>query len=678
MADGRNPLGLWDGFEEQSAWAAREEAAHGVRRRRRFHVEVTLASSRSPRRLRVEIAPLLDSRDAVTGWMGMAVDITQVQQERAELEERLREVQQLVDGVAGVFWVTSADHRTTFLLTAGFERIFGETPASLPSPADWDRVIVDEDVTSFRATLGSLSSGEVARATAAFRIRRAGMVRHVEAHFTVLPDGSGKPRRVVGCASDVTHHREVEEALRSGEERFRELAELSNDVFFSVTPDFSRLLDSHRGHGRISGTDVASVEANPLRWLQSVVPEDRPRMQEAIRQISQGAVERAEQECRLYRESDGELRTVLARAFLVRSPDGRPRKITGVLTDVTDRRRIEEALRISEERYHLAALGSTDGLYDWDIARNQVYYSPRWKEMLGHAESEIGTHFEEWRSRLHPNDHDWALSYVNDFLAGRIQEFKLEARLRHKDGTYRWILSRAALLRDAQGRPQRLVGSHVDLTTQRELQRRVLEVSERERRIIGYDLHDGIGQQLTAVEMLVQSLIRRVPSTDDLSHRVMGEISQLVRQSIAHVRSVSRGLAPTTPGGKGLADALEELAHVSQQASGIRCQFHPGPTLSKLDPLVATQLYRITQEAVNNAVKHSRAGRIDIFLRQVGSNLSLAVEDNGRGLPEPNGRGNGHGMEIMQYRAHLLGAHLEIVPRADGGTAVRCRLLLLP
>ena len=399
-------------------------------------------------------------------------------------------------------------------------------------------------------------------------------------------------------------------------------------------------------------------------------------MLESMQLLSSGKTDRAQQECRLHRKTDGELRTVLARAFLLRSADGRPRKITGVITDITDRKVMEDALRISEERYQLAAQGSTDGLYDWDIGQNRVYYSPRWKQMLGYAVDEIGQHFDEWRSRLHPNDHDWAMSYVNDFLAGRTKEFNLEARLRHRDGTYRWILSRATLIRDAQGRPQRLVGSHVDLTAQRELQRRVLEASEQERRIVGYDLHDGLGQQLTAVEMLTQLVGKSIPAADQPTHRLLGEMSQLIRQSIAHVRTVSRGLAPTTPTGKGLTDALEELAHVSQEASGIRCQFHPGTSMSPVEPLVATQLYRIAQEAVNNAIKHSKAGRIDIFLRQAGGGLTLTVEDTGRGITPQEGGRNGHGLEIMLYRAHLLGGHLEIAPRTSGGTLVRCRLVL--
>lgn len=669
---------IWSGFEQRSAQAARDTAQRSLRRHRPFSVEVALSTANEERQLRIEVAPLREGRHGITGWMGIAFDVTNTHREHLELRVHDQNLQQLLDTVDGVFWISSADHRQAFIVSAGFHRTFGRPPTGAwQAPADWVKAVVPEDASGLQAAMQRLTDGEVEHLGIEFRIHAQGQQRCLEAHWTLLRGPDGEPWRLVGFATDISRHRDLENALRASEERFRELAEISTDIFFSVAPDFSRLLETNAAHGRISGTDAKRIQENPLEWLESVVPEDRPRMLDAIRLLSSGSTDRAQQECRLIRRSDGEIRTVLARAFLLRSPDGRPRKITGVISDITERKVIEDALRVSEERYQLAVQGSTDGLYDWNIQQNRVYYSPRWKQMLGYASTEIGDHFDEWKSRLHPNDHEWAMSYVNDFLTGRTKEFSLEARLRHRDGSYRWILSRATLIRDAQGRPQRLVGSHVDLTAQRELQRRVLEVSEQERRIVGYDLHDGLGQQLTAVEMLTQMVIKGIPDPESPSHRLLNEMSRLIRQSITHVRTISRGLAPTTPTGKGLVDALEELAHISQEASGIRCQFHPGTSLSQVEPLVATQLYRIAQEAINNSVKHSRAGRIDIFLRQAGGSLTLTVEDNGRGITAQEGARNSHGLEIMLYRAHLLGAHLEILPSPAGGTLVRCRLVLI-
>ena len=152
----------------------------------------------------------------------------------------------------------------------------------------------------------------------------------------------------------------------------------------------------------------------------------------------------------------------------VRDAQGTPRGGVIVLRDVTSRKHAEDELRRSRERFALAVEGSRDGLWDWDVTRAEVYFSPRWKAMLGYDDSEISHRFEEWSSRLHPEDRERALRTVDDYFNGRITEYSLEHRLRHKDGSYRWILARGVAVRDAAGKITRMAGSHADVTERRE------------------------------------------------------------------------------------------------------------------------------------------------------------------------------------------------------------------
>jgi PAS domain S-box-containing protein len=140
----------------------------------------------------------------------------------------------------------------------------------------------------------------------------------------------------------------------------------------------------------------------------------------------------------------------------------------GVTRDISKRKRAEQALRDSEERFDLAVRGTDAGIWDWDLRTGTVYFSPRWKEMLGYGEDEIGSDFAEWENRLHPDDHEEALATLQDYLQNGSSDYESEHRLRHKVGSYRWILARGAAVRDRNGEPYRMVGSHIDITGRKE------------------------------------------------------------------------------------------------------------------------------------------------------------------------------------------------------------------
>lgn len=136
--------------------------------------------------------------------------------------------------------------------------------------------------------------------------------------------------------------------------------------------------------------------------------------------------------------------------------------------DITDRKLAQDAVRITDARTRLLIKASNIGLWDWDIPTNKVYFSPEWKRQIGYTEDEISDRYEEWESRLHLEDLEAVLSAKNDYLEGRRPDYDVEFRLRHNDGSWRWILSRADMIRDETGRPIRLLGCHVDITERKQ------------------------------------------------------------------------------------------------------------------------------------------------------------------------------------------------------------------
>lgn len=147
--------------------------------------------------------------------------------------------------------------------------------------------------------------------------------------------------------------------------------------------------------------------------------------------------------------------------------------------------RAEEARRESEARLLQATIGSNIGLWDWDLRSNQVYYSPIWKSQIGYEDHEISNRFEEWQSRVHPDDLERALATVRAFVANPWPNYELEIRFLHKDGSYRWILAKADVLRDEVGRPYRMLGSHLDITERKRVEAELRLSEERFRTLAG-------------------------------------------------------------------------------------------------------------------------------------------------------------------------------------------------
>ena len=212
-----------------------------------------------------------------------------------------------------------------------------------------------------------------------------------------------------------------------------------------------------------------------------------------------------------------------------------------------------------------------------------------------------------------------------------------------------------------------------DISQRKRLEREVLELSDRERRCFAQELHDGLGQQLGGIAYLAnvlheQLVERRAPEAGEAER-----IFVLVRNAIEQTRRLARGLSPIGGDAEGLANALRELAAQTQEVFKVVCRFRCRQLVSVEDPVLAGHLYRIAQEAVNNALKHSEAQIIEIRLHSCARHLILAVRDNGHGIGILSPRRSGLGLRIMQYRAELIRAHLTVRRRPHGkGTEVHC------
>ncbi len=211
-----------------------------------------------------------------------------------------------------------------------------------------------------------------------------------------------------------------------------------------------------------------------------------------------------------------------------------------------------------------------------------------------------------------------------------------------------------------------------DITTRKRLEGEILEISGREQRRIGQDLHDSLCQQLAGIGFMAKALQRKSSEGQVVDPSDVGEVVTLIDEAITLTRGFARGLNPVRLEADGLMMALSELVNTVERLFGISCFFECAGEILIDDNVAATHVYRIVQEALSNAIKHGRADRITVVLKAEGHNCVVSVRDNGCGIGKAVNHGKGLGLNIMQYRASVIGGTLELRNSESGGAVVTC------
>ncbi|WP_413171495.1 PAS domain S-box protein [Anabaena azotica] len=310
-------------------------------------------------------------------------------------------------------------------------------------------------------------------------------IRIIKAYGIIQNNSQGQRQRIIGINFDITERRQEEIENKQLKERLEFVLSASPAVIYTcqVSDNFDATFISSNVK-KILGYTTEEWLTEPNFWLSHIHPEDLPLVLAGLAQV-----EEVEYHLHQYRflHKNGNYLWIEDKFHLVRDQAGKPVEIIGYIADITEkqaalqeRELAQLALRVSEERLILALEASGDGLWDWNIITNELYLSPQWLEMLGFEVGELPSHVSTWEKLVHPEDQPYVQEKLNAHLQDASCDYRLNYRVQTKAGSYKWIANYGkAVVRDAQGNPLRMTGTHRDITETKNVESELREVNER-------------------------------------------------------------------------------------------------------------------------------------------------------------------------------------------------------
>ncbi|GAC1507037.1 MAG: hypothetical protein NVS1B11_07740 [Terriglobales bacterium] len=582
---------------------------------------------------------------------------------------------------------------------------FGRPPAEEFTYQKLADCIFPEDLERWRAAVDHAISSESEFEIEYRNIWPDGGVHWVLVRGNYVVAEKDSSPKLVGVSLDVTGRKVTEEALRATEEFSRRILDSSSDCIKVLDLDF-RIKYMNAPGMRVMEVDDFAYCKN-ANWREFWQSGDRAAIDAAIAKALAGGRGSFHAFCPTMKGTPKWWDVVVTP---IKDAEGRVVKLLSSARDVTERKMVEEQLLLSQQRLALALKAGRSGSFDWDIAHNINSWSPELEDLYGIERGTFGGKLEDWAEHVIPEDLDSAMALLQQAL--KTGNFNTQWRIRRQsDGEIRWVDARATIMHDADGKPCRMVGIHVDVTERkqaeeqirnahskleeevrertvelreqvaetrraehslRELTSRLLTIQDEERRRLARELHDSAGQLLTAITIDLAVVEQESASLTPRAAGAVAEAASLLQDTLCEIRTISHLLHPPLLDEAGLTSAIRWFAEGFAQRSDIQVMLNLGEDVGRLSREMETTIFRIVQESLTNIHRHSESSVAKINLSLSGNKLVVEIEDEGKGIPADklwkvqSDGSTGVGLRGMRERVRQLGGELQIASNAKG------------
>ena len=617
----------------------------------------------------INLSIVKDSKYDVAYRVSTVQDISELKEVQEQLGRERNRFEIAAKTVSDVVWEWNPDENEVWW-GDGIESVMGYTKEDYEGKIHfWQNHIYEVDRDRVVESMQQAEEGDESQWECEYRFIAADeTLRTVKDTAFLIRDEKGKLLRVIGAMVDITQVLEFQNSLQRERNRFELIAKSSNDVLYDFDVATGAVWWSEGWQTRF-GYEDSQVENRIEWWANRIKPEDKKKVLGILYEAIESNRESWNCSYRIM-NGDGNYRIVEDTGFFIKNDEGENEKLVGTITDVTADIEARDNLKDSEEQYRLLFKQSPLPMYIYDpesldfIAANDSAIE---KYGYGLAELKKMKIYD-----LHPKeDLEVVKKEISRSLKKKRTGFDVWQQVTKKGEKLTAEISGSEIYYD--GNIRRLVVVN-DITVQKQAEERaisaIIEGEERERQRIAKELHDGLGQYLSAANMNLESVYEDAQNLSESLNKTFKNGLELLNYAISETRNISQNLLPKAIQDYGLELGIEALINHLRNNSDIQFYLYRNLNGVKIPENIQINLYRIAQEALNNAIRHAQPDSINVQLVYSEGEILFIVEDDGSGFEPDKITGDGLGLKSMKTRVGAMAANIDIVSNLGRGTLV--------